>query len=204
MNKPRISWAWTIILVTMAATFDIGQAILSVVTFELSDIVDVLVIDPMITVLFWFIFYFFLKVNFTRTRAFIFFGLAFLEFIPVVDEFPLWTLDVIAIIMMVAAEDRIPALKKLDQAAKTNKFGFGNKITNADQLKASMNPRELRAMKRVSGAIMNAAGQISGKMPGSRGRQNFNGQVTANERGQKIAAQKERKASANPENVIGA
>jgi hypothetical protein len=188
----------------MAACFDIGQAILSVVTFELSDIVDILVIDPLITVLFWFIFYFFLKVNFTRTRALVFFGLAFLEFIPVVDEFPLWVIDVIAVIMMVAAEDRIPALKKLDQAVKTNKFGFGNKITNTAELKAGMNPREMRTMKRVSGVIINAAGQVSGKMPGGMGRQNFNGQVAANERGQKIAAQKERKVSANPPPVINA
>lgn len=207
MNKPRISWAWTIILVTIAVALDIWQAILEWVTFGISDLFDIFVFDPLILAGFWFIFYFFLKVNFTRTRALVFFGIGLLEFIPIIKDFPLWTIDIIAVIMMVAAEDRIPALKRLDQSVKTDRFGFGNKITNAEQLKSGMNPRELRAMKRVSSVIMRRAELASNAVPtitdkAAERKQNFNKQVRqANEmpvpmsgtREQKIAAQKEKK-----------
>jgi hypothetical protein len=209
MNTPRISWAWTIILVTMAATFDIGQGLAEFITGGLSNAIDLLVIDPLITALFWFIFYFFCKVNFTRTRAFVYFGIALLEFVPYVGILPLWTFDIIAVIMMIRAEDKLPFLKKLDQSTQTNKFGFGSKVTNASQLRTMMNPRELRAMKRVSGVIMRKAGLASNVIPtitdkAAERKQNFDKQVRqANEmpvpmsgtREQKIAAQKGKKTA---------
>jgi hypothetical protein len=191
----------------MAATFDIAQGLVEFITGGLSNFVDP-VIDFFITGWFWFLFYFFCKVNFTRTRALVYFGIALLEFVPYVGILPLWTFDIIAVIMIIRAEDRIPFLKNLDQSTRTNKFGFGSKVTNAEQLKTMMNPRELRAMKRISGAIMRKAGLASNTIPtfvdkeSQRGK-NFDKQVgQVNEipvpmegsREQKIATQKEGKA----------
>jgi hypothetical protein len=157
MPKKRITWSWAIIIIVIAVSIDIEQAIVEWVTGGISDIFDALVMDPLVLVFFWFIFYFFLKVNFTRTRALVFFGMALLEFIPVVKDFPLWTADVIAVMMMVAAEDRIGWLKKLDASVKTNKVGFGSKITNVEELRKMTDPAQLKSLRGVSGAIMGGA-----------------------------------------------
>ena len=140
----------------------------------------------MISLRFWFIFYFFVKVNFTRTRALVYFGLAFLEFIPVVDEFPLWTIDIIAVLMMVAAEDRMPFLRKLDRAAQTR----GGRISNAAELKGMMSKSQQNALRRVSGAIMKRTGNDKeGRIP----------LPMNSERDQKIAEQRAKKADQSNE-----
>ncbi|MFA6464045.1 MAG: hypothetical protein WCV55_03505 [Candidatus Paceibacterota bacterium] len=47
------------------------------------------------------------RVSFTGTRAFVFAGFALLEFIPGIQEFPLWILDVVAVCIMVRLEDKL-------------------------------------------------------------------------------------------------
>lgn len=191
MSK-RISWSWTIILITLALIIDIGQAILEWITVGLSDIVDAVIIDPLVLVMFWFIFYFFLKVNFTKTRAFVYFAIGLLEFIPVVKEFPLWTADVLAIIMMVAAEDRVPALKNLDNSNLAK--------TNPTKLKSMMGTEQINNIKNISGDIINQVGRLSKNIPKGLSRRSvasgnsFDKQISANDRQQKIDAQKREKA----------
>ncbi len=164
MQKKRITWSAAIIIIVIALCIDIEQWLVEWATAGISDIFDALIMDPLVLAMFWFIFRFFLKVNFTRTRALVFFGMALLEFIPLIKDFPLWTLDVATVMMMVAAEDRIPWLKKLDQSVKTNKFGFGSNITNRERLHEMTNPEQLKSLRGVSGAIMGGAA-LANKLP---------------------------------------
>lgn len=153
MNPKRISSSAGIIIFTFALCVDIGQAILEWVTVGISDIWDIFLIDPLVLGILWMYFYFVCKVNFTRTRAFVFFGLALLEFIPIVKQFPLWSADVIAVIIMTNMQD---------------KFGGSGALLN--------NPQKLKMASRV---IMRGTRGVMNKVPRgvSRGqerqRQNF-------------------------------
>lgn len=140
MKKHRISTSWTIILVTSAVMLDVTQAVLEWVTAGISDIWDAAIVDPIILASYWLVFKLFLKVNFTRTRALVFFCLAFLEFIPIVKDFPLWSADIIAVIMMVAAEDRLGGASRVLQDPKTMRR-VGRGVMRGVNAVASRNPR---------------------------------------------------------------
>ncbi|MES2060076.1 MAG: hypothetical protein V4438_03535 [Patescibacteria group bacterium] len=102
-GKQRIGSAAAIVFVTFALAVDLLQILLDVVV--IGAVVN-RIIDIVVLILFWIAFK--LKgVNFTKTRALIFFGLALIELIPGVDVFPLWTIDIIAVIFLVMAEDKL-------------------------------------------------------------------------------------------------
>ena len=102
-GKQRISINFTIVIGIFALTTDLLQILLDAVVIG---VVVNRVIDLLMTIIFWILFK--MKgVSFTKTRAFVFFGLAFLEMFPGVDAFPLWTLDVVAVCFMVMAEDKL-------------------------------------------------------------------------------------------------
>ncbi len=175
-KEKRITTSWAVILIMLALTIDGCQALLEFITFGGSSLVDPF-IDFLVLWGFAFVFYFFLKINFTRTRALVYFGIGLLELcVPILDLLPFWTIDVIVVMLMVAAEDRIPALKKLDQAVKTNWRG---NIKNAAKLKESIGKPQLNALRRTTGAIMTAVRP----------------EQMRNAREQKIAAQKAAKSS---------
>jgi hypothetical protein len=100
--------------VLFAACFDLSQAFLEWILIGI-------VINPILDIGVGFLFHRIFKskgVNFKGTIALVFFGLAFLEFVPVVAEFPLWTIDIIAVIIMTKAEDRLSSKVGSSKAGK--------------------------------------------------------------------------------------
>ena len=187
-KQSRISANFAIIMVVFALCIDLAQVFLD---FILIGLILNPVIDIGVLFGFWMIFRM-RGVSFTGTRAFVFFGLGLLNFFPGASEFALWTADVIAVIVMVAAEDRIPALKELDQTGLAKK--------NPAALKAMMNPKQIQDLKGVSGGIMNKL-QATRNMPkpvmsrgAARERQKYDTEL---DRGSKIAAQRNQKQNAN-------
>ncbi len=102
--QKKISGNIAIILVLSAVFVDIAQAFLE--WMLIGFIVNPFIIDPCALAGYWFIFRR-LGVNFTKTRGLIFFGLALFEFFPAVEELPLWTLDVLLVILMSRAESAL-------------------------------------------------------------------------------------------------
>lgn len=196
-GRYRVTWSWAIILLTFAISIDIAQAILEWLTAGVSDLVDDFVIDPLILVLLWIIFRFFLKINFTRTRAFVFFALGLLEFVPVVKEFPLWTADVAAVMIMATLEDRITVLKKLDNTGLASK--------NPAKLKEMLNEKDIRTLKGASNVIMKGVKSASTIAPKGMVRNKMNSIINSYDsaRQAKIEAQRSRKSN-QPSNVIDA
>jgi hypothetical protein len=103
MKDQRISGNVTILLVLFALFVDLIQIGLDAVVLGaiLNRIIDIGVL-----IILWAVFRAY-KVDFKKTRALIFFGLAALEFFPVVDALPLWIIDVVAVIITVRIEDRL-------------------------------------------------------------------------------------------------
>lgn len=122
-------------------------------------------------------------VDFKKTRALIFFGLAALEFIPVVDALPLWIIDVVAVIITVRMEDRLGMSTEdiLNDPRKRRILQKG--ITKAVSVVANVNP-EVKAALVASGW-----GQKQ-----NTGRQNEN--TPDKVRQAKIAAQQANKSNA--------
>jgi len=139
--EKRISGNTAIILILFAICVDLGQAILEWITLGISDVWDILIVDPMMLGLLWFVFWR-LGVNFTKTRALVFVGIGLLEFIPVIKEFPLWTIDVLAVIAMTTAEDKL--------------------ISKVGSSRASAMMKDPRRLRRMSRVMMNNMNKIPG------------------------------------------
>lgn len=99
----RISINTVVILTIFALVIDLAQILLDAVVIG---VVVNRIIDVFVTFGFWLVFRF-MGVSFTKTRALIFFGLAFLEMFPGLDAFPLWTIDVVAVCVATMAEDKL-------------------------------------------------------------------------------------------------
>lgn len=90
-------------MIGLAVIFDLTQAFLEwiIIGLFINPILDFFILA-----IFW-KWFSSQGVSFRGTRAIVFFGLAFLELFPVLGgQFPLWTLDVIAVIAMVKLEDK--------------------------------------------------------------------------------------------------
>ena len=131
-------------------------------------------------------------VSFTKTRAFVFFGFALLEMFPGVDAFPLWTADVIAVMAMTTAEDKIEALG--------GKKGLRKDFDKKGAKGIAKNDSRLGDLKNASSGIMNKL-QATRNMPkpvmsrgAARERQKYDTEL---DRGSKIAAQRNQKQNAN-------
>jgi hypothetical protein len=141
-------------------------------------------------------------VSFTKTRAFVFFGLAILKLFPVIDAFPLWTLDVVAVCVMTMAEDKIGVLKDL-----SGTFAKGG----AAAATAAMTMAQKNALRRTSSVIMNRVKSINQEMPATADRKRNEKDIETRRqianapeqrkllsgREQQIAAQKQQKQNAN-------
>lgn len=102
-NQKRLSKNTAIHMVFLATVVDITQILLD-------SIIIGVIVNRLIDIIFFLFLYVWFKrkgVSFTKLRAMIFFGLGFVEFFPVVDAFPLWIIDVVAVIITVNMEDRL-------------------------------------------------------------------------------------------------
>lgn len=102
-GQKRLTGNTPILMVFLAVVIDLAQIILD---FILIGLVVNRLIDILVLIL-YFVWFRANKVSFTKMRALIFFGLGFVEFLPALDAFPLWTIDIIAVIITVKMEDRL-------------------------------------------------------------------------------------------------
>ncbi len=187
MKNPRISGNSTILLVLSAVFIDMIEVILGAVAIGeiLNSIIDVVVT---LMYMLWFRAY---KVNFRKTRAIIFFGIAALELIPVVNILPLWIIDVVAVIITVRMEDRtgMSATKILNDPRKRKILQKG--ITKAVNVAANLNP-EVKAALAATGWPERNLNQLKGvRNPDN---------APDKTREEKIAAQRQNKSNGNNQN----
>ncbi|MEI8337824.1 MAG: hypothetical protein WCF92_01605 [bacterium] len=103
-KEPRLTNGTIGLMFGFALFFDILEALIGLVPiigWGVNIVLDVLVFAILWI---WFVRH---KVNFTKNRALVFIGLGLLKFIPVIEEFPLWIMDVIAVSTMVRMEDKL-------------------------------------------------------------------------------------------------
>ena len=103
-KEPRISNSWFGFLVGFALFFDILEFLVGLI--PVAGWIANIVIDGLVGAVLYAIFWW-LGVNFTRNRVIVFAGLALLKCIPLVEEAPLWILDVVAVCSMVRIEDKL-------------------------------------------------------------------------------------------------
>ncbi len=184
MKDQRITSNVMILMVLFALFIDMGEIILGAVAIGeiLNSIIDVAVTG---IYMFWFWSY---KVNFKKTRALIFFGIAALEFIPVVNVLPLWIIDVVAVIITVRMEDRLGMSTEqiLSDTGKRKILQKG--ITKAVSTVANLNPEVKAALVATKWSQRNL-----NQLKGVRNQDNVPDQVRQN----KISAQQSNKSNAN-------
>ncbi len=129
-KEPRLSNSTIGLMIAFTLAFDILEALLGLI--PIAGWIANIGIDFFVFAMLY-LWYMLHGVNFTRTRAMVFMGLGLLKFIPLIQEFPLWTLDVIAVGMMVRIEDKsgISLNKKnLASGAKKITKGLGAAVKN--------------------------------------------------------------------------
>ncbi len=107
MGKHRISTNTAIVMVVFAVSVDLSQIFIE---WTLSWILIGFAINWLIDIGMQFGYWMWFRakgVNFRGTIALIFFGLGFLELFPGLTEFPLWMIDVLAVILLTNMEDRL-------------------------------------------------------------------------------------------------
>lgn len=171
-------------MVLFALFIDTIELILGVVAIGefVNSLIDIAVTG---IYLFWFWAY---KVDFKKTRALIFFGIAALEFIPVVNVLPLWIIDVVAVIITVRMEDRLGMSTEqiLNDPGKRKILQKG--ITKAVSVAANLNPEVKAALAATRWPQRN-----TNQLKGVRNQDNTPDQIRQN----KIAAQQPNKSNAN-------
>src|SRR3989344_1758286 len=194
---PRIPVNLAAIIISFAVCVDIGQALIEWMTFGISDIWDMFIVDPIILGGLWLFFYFICKVNFTATRTLLFVGLGFLEFFPGVKQFPIWTADVVAVIMMTNWEDRFgkkALLKAFQSPTRQKKLRQG--IMGAINRRTANNPRLQERLSRESGGKWDSNAGMN-KQTGNLGHSD----ASVGSRQGIIAEQRSRKNAQNNEKV---
>lgn len=130
-------------------------------------------------------------VNFKGTVALVFFGIGFLELFPIADEFPLWTIDVLVVVLMTAAEDKLGLT--------------GKQIVENPRTRRLLKRGIMRAVNRNVGGNPLLRGKLATKSGGGANEASSTriGGATSNpERDAKIAAQKQNKnEKTNQENL---
>ena len=108
-NKPKINNATAFLMIGTAAAIDGLQAFLEwiVIGFYINWLIDIGT---------WGLFFWWFKskgVSFMNVqKALVFNGLALLEIIPAIDELPLWTLDILLMLAIVKAEDKMAKISQ--------------------------------------------------------------------------------------------
>ncbi|MES2224005.1 MAG: hypothetical protein V4469_03700 [Patescibacteria group bacterium] len=191
-NQKRLSGNTPILMVFLAFTIDLVQ-------IGLDAIVIGVVVNRLIDIAVGWLFYRWFKsngVDFKKTRALIFFGLAFLEMLPGVDAFPLWIIDIIAVIVSVKIEDELgintEAVLNNPRAQKLLKRGIIGGVTAVAKRSAAV-----RGILNKSGWPQNNANINSGKQNSTEKRNIDNTPTPNTVRDTKIKEQQNRKSNAN-------
>jgi hypothetical protein len=189
MQEKRISGNTAILMVLVAFAIDLLQIALDLLAgigIIANRLVDILALG------FFWLWFRSKKVSFTKTRAIIFFGLAIAEMLPGVDAFPLWIIDVLAVIITVSMEDRLG----INAETIVNDPRLG-KVLKKGIVKS------VNAVANQSGTIknrLNEAGWPENTNSGALGdskRNPNNLPLTNPTREEKIKAQQTRKSNAN-------
>lgn len=106
-QQARISINTAIVMVVFAVCVDMGQIFIEwTLDWILVGLALNWLIDLAMEFGYW-LWFRSLGVKFKGMKAVIFIGLGFFKLFPGLDEFPLWTLDVVAVIFMTGLEDKL-------------------------------------------------------------------------------------------------